>query len=181
MSTIVGAKQVLETAKEYLSKIEADKYSHKEELLSGSSIGEHTRHFIEFFQCLLEQNRAGICINYSKRLRNHDLETNPNYALEIINQIQDELSTLDNRGPVNVQCSIEPQLEEGNNQAIITTLERELLYNIEHTIHHLAIIKIGLKLVAPDIPISDHFGVAASTIEFRKNNQEKSTSLVGLN
>ena len=49
MSTIVAASQVLDTAKEYLENIRPDQYSRKEELLSGATIGEHTRHFVEFF------------------------------------------------------------------------------------------------------------------------------------
>ncbi len=181
MSTIVGAAQVLETAKEYLSKIGADQYSQKEELLSGSSIGEHTRHFIEFFQCLLTQTSEGTTVDYSKRLRNQHLETDPTHTLDTINKIQDELKLLGKSGQIGKVCQVDPQFQHAENKSISTTIERELLYNIEHTIHHLAIIKIGLKIVAPEIPISDHFGVAASTLEFRKNNQLKSTSFVEFN
>jgi hypothetical protein len=50
-----------------------------------------------------------------------------------------------------------------------SNIERELMYNIEHTIHHLAIIKIGLNAVAPQIALSEHFGVAPSTIRHKQN------------
>ncbi|MDX1476670.1 MAG: hypothetical protein R3301_03155 [Saprospiraceae bacterium] len=49
-----------------------------------------------------------------------------------------------------------------------SSLERELIYNIEHTIHHLAIIKIGLAIIAPDIPLPAHFGVAPSTVKYKQ-------------
>lgn len=42
------------------------------------------------------------------------------------------------------------------------------MYNIEHTIHHLALIKVGLKLVYPDLDLPNHFGVAPSTIKFQQ-------------
>ena len=44
---------------------------------------------------------------------------------------------------------------------------RELTYLIEHTIHHLAIIKIGLNEVYPAIEIPKNFGVAHSTIRYQ--------------
>ena len=106
------------------------------------------------------------------------METDPAFALDTINQIQQQIGTIDANLPINVPCAIEAQLDSVNSNAITTTIERELLYNIEHTIHHLAIIKIGLKIVAPEISVSDHFGVAASTLEFRRHNQQKSTPFV---
>ena len=178
MSTIVAASQVLDTAKEYLENIKPEQYSRKEELLSGATIGEHTRHFVEFFQCLLAQTDEGSAVNYGKRLRNKQLENDPRFALNTIEQIQKEISILDTNLSINVPCKIETQMDGNDLNPITTTIERELLYNIEHTIHHLAIIKIGLKIVAPEISVSDHFGVAASTLEFRKHNQQKSTSFV---
>ena len=53
---------------------------------------------------------------------------------------------------------------------IDSTVGRELLYNLEHCIHHLALIKIGLKLVAPQIELPTHFGFARSTILHKEKN-----------
>lgn len=67
-------------------------------------------------------------------------------------------------------CSIEADYSLGQPKGILipTSLERELMYNIEHTIHHLALIKVGLKLVYPDLDLPNHFGVAPSTIKFQQ-------------
>jgi len=43
-------------------------------------------------------------------------------------------------------------------------LHRELQYNIEHAVHHLAIIKIGVKTLEDSFKLDDNFGIAASTI-----------------
>ncbi|KPM32074.1 Hypothetical protein I595_1723 [Croceitalea dokdonensis DOKDO 023] len=52
--------------------------------------------------------------------------------------------------------------------SVQSTFFRELLYNIEHLVHHLAIIKIGIQSLESKVEISDDFGIAASTIRNRK-------------
>jgi hypothetical protein len=51
---------------------------------------------------------------------------------------------------------------------IDTTFFRELAYNIEHAVHHMAIVKIGVREVAPYITLDKDFGVAASTIRHKE-------------
>ena len=51
---------------------------------------------------------------------------------------------------------------------IETNYYRELIYNIEHAVHHMAIMKIGIHEVAPYISLPADFGVAASTIRYKK-------------
>ncbi len=56
-----------------------------------------------------------------------------------------------------------------NDRAIITesSYQRELLYNLEHSIHHQALIKVALLEIQHDL-VDENFGVAQSTIEYRK-------------
>jgi hypothetical protein len=51
--------------------------------------------------------------------------------------------------------------------AIASSLARELVYLIEHTIHHLAIIKIGLNQGYPHLVLPVNLGVAPSTLLYR--------------
>ena len=44
---------------------------------------------------------------------------------------------------------------------------RELLYNLEHCIHHQALIKVAV-LKNENLKVDANFGVARSTIEYRK-------------
>lgn len=163
------ASGLLSDAIPYLDQITPAQYGMEVSLLSGSSIGQHTRHFIEFFQCLVQQasHPDGI-IDYGKRMRDKRIESNPGYAISCIHDIQSKLAQLDSSKSLKLECS--EYLPGRDTLVIETTLEREMMYNIEHTIHHLAIIKIGLGLVNPEIRLPRHFGIAPSTILHRKEN-----------
>ena len=51
---------------------------------------------------------------------------------------------------------------------IETNFLRELVYNIEHVVHHMAIIKIGIREAAPKVKLPHDFGIAASTIRYQE-------------
>lgn len=126
--------------------------------LSNATIGEHSRHIIEMYQSLLNNYDLGI-INYDKRERNILIQSDVNYAIECIVLIQNSLDK-PNKNLV---------LQQGINEVIFSissNYERELLYNLEHSIHHQALIKVAL-LKYKNIKISENFGVAKSTIEYR--------------
>ena len=52
-------------------------------------------------------------------------------------------------------------------EKIETNYYREILYNLEHTIHHMALIRVGLGEIGR-ILVDEDFGVAPSTIKFRQ-------------
>lgn len=151
----------------YLGSLPPDLYQQPLDILSGSSIGQHTRHIIEFYQCLLEQSadQPTPLINYAHRRRDQRIETEPDYALACVDQICGQLPEVNEAATCRLDCS-----EHGHDHLETrSTLGRELQYNIEHTIHHLAIIKIALRQMAPDIVLPAQFGVAPSTIRHRQD------------
>ena len=161
-----AAAQVLRQAEHYLPHLASRQYTEQPPLLQGSSVGQHTRHFIEFFECLIEQSQQPASeIDYSKRRRSPEVATQPGKALQSIELVCTQLSQLEVRQPLRLQSNDLQQMAASS--TIPTNLERELVYNIEHTIHHLAIIKIGLALVAPELAIPEAFGTAPSTMAFR--------------
>ncbi len=54
-----------------------------------------------------------------------------------------------------------------NQVSIQTNYFRELLYNLEHCIHHQALIKVAVFQLE-NIKVTENFGIAPSTIEYKK-------------
>lgn len=161
------AAQALRDSLAYLGEIDPAVYSMPLELLFGASIGQHTRHFVEFYQCLLDQSAAGGgTVNYALRKRDLRIEENPAFAAAQIEQICSHLDRIDEHATCALVC--DEHMETNSGMTVPSNIQRELLYNIEHTIHHLAIIKIGLTAIAPGISLPEHFGVAPSTIRHKQ-------------
>ncbi len=161
MSLIKECVTCLSTTHAYLQVLSAEEYQQSLDLLSSASIGQHTRHFIEFFQCLLQQLPSGE-VNYDLRIRDKEIEQDPNRALLAIEQICQQLD----------KCQLEQQIQlsafYSHTITVSSNVARELVYNLEHTIHHLAIIRIGLAILRPDLQLPDSFGIATSTTKYRE-------------
>ena len=126
--------------------------------LSNATIGEHTRHCIELFQCLLSQYELGV-INYDKRQRDLAIQSQTEVAKTAL------LSLLDQLDKPNIDLVLE-QDYDGNRIQINTNYQRELLYNLDHCVHHQALIKVAL--LSSTVQIDPNFGVARSTIAYRE-------------
>ncbi len=160
------ARDLLEDAVFFLEKIDIPTYRMDQELLLGSSIGGHSRHFIEFFQCLLSQwDTPSREIDYSRRKRDKQIENDPLHACKQVRAIQQQLASLEQNFSCRLNCGEHTPGQAG--YWINTSLERELLYNLDNTIHHLAIIKIGLLAVKPDFHLPEHFGYMPSTLQYQ--------------
>ena len=140
-----------------------DQYSFKSEFLNGASIGEHLRHSYEFYVCLLKRENPTI-INYDERKRDARIETDLAYAVEQMQSLKTHLKPIKNDVPLKLSS------KEANAQMVSTSLERELVYCLDHAIHHQALIKIGLKELNLYHLVNENFGVAYSTIRFRMRN-----------
>jgi uncharacterized damage-inducible protein DinB len=133
--------------------------------LSHSTVGQHLRHTIEFFICLEEGYQKGI-VNYDKRSHDKLIETDRFIALDNLSRIHHFISLQQIDRPL--------QLEVGYHTSdeccisVATNYWRELTYNIEHAVHHMAIMKIGVHEVSPHITLPPDFGVAVSTIRYKK-------------
>ena len=143
---------------ELLNQLSEEEYIFCHTELSSATIGEHTRHIIEMYQSLLKSYTSGT-VNYDKRERNIPIQTDKKAAINAINTILENI-TLEN---------IEMTLEQGVEKVtfkVQTNYFRELLYNLEHSIHHQALIKVAV-LKNKNIQLCSEFGVAKSTIEYR--------------
>ena len=163
LSILINANlRVLKQLQSLAHKLPPEGYARPLDLLSGNTIGKHFRHILEFYQCLL--THQGI-VNYDKRLRNTELENDVQIAQRTITEI---IEALENN-TITDECYYEADFSDdgGQNVKIQTSFSRELAYNIEHTVHHMAIIQIVVKHYYTQIELEEGFGVAASTLRYQ--------------
>ena len=151
--------QTIEQFKNVLSQLSSDCYKRPCNALSNSSIGQHTRHIIELYQCLINGYESAV-VSYDKRERNKRIEEEIDFAVLQLSDIQEKLEKPDKE--------IYMTYELGDNEVgLKSNYFREVMYNLEHAIHHHALIKVGIKDMTT-IELPDSFGVAPSTIQYRK-------------
>lgn len=149
-----------------LAQIPDDQFSRPLDVLSGSTLGMHFRHILEFYQCLFHALPGGK-LNYDLRPRNREIEVKKVKCELCLAQLITELEAQEADLPLELTADYSGQ-GRGREVRIMTTYYRELLYNVEHSVHHLAIIRIGIKALNPHVNLSDEMGVAASTLRNRK-------------
>jgi len=145
-----------------LDELEAEQYTHPCKNLSGNTIGQHVRHIIEMFLCLENGYQSGE-VDYEKRKRDHRIETDKVFAGGLLPEIIRGISK-ENKPLFLLTYYDDLQVEP---KKIGTNYFREIAYNLEHTIHHMALIRVGLREIG-DIPVDDSYGVASSTLKYRK-------------
>lgn len=152
-------QKTLNELSQLISQLSVEEYCRPCEGLSNATIGEHSRHIIEMFQCLNNQYESGV-INYDIRKRDFKIQTDTAVANSAINLI---LNHLDKPNKI---LQLQQQID-GEELLIASNYHRELLYNLEHCIHHQALIKVAI-IQFNTISVDEDFGVARSTIEYRK-------------
>lgn len=163
---IQASQALLSDLKIVLSDLDAPAYAGAQDVLSGASVGQHVRHLLEFYQCLLGQALSGR-VNYSLRIRELQLEQSSAYAIEICEDLICQLQYLE--GDQALTLDMDDLDAHSAPVAVPSSLSRELIYCIEHAIHHMAIIKIGIMLQNPRFCLPEGFGVAPSTIRYRSS------------
>jgi hypothetical protein len=148
-----------------LSTINDEQYTSPHHILSNATIGQHVRHVIEMYNCVLDQYNEGV-VNYDKRQRNLLLETNVTEAKQALELITKSMAK-PNR---NMMLQV-PNTGASGFLDLDTNYYRELQYNLEHGIHHMALIRIGVAQLQNEISLPESFGVADSTMTYRLANR----------
>ena len=148
-----------------VNQIDQIDYSKPIESLSGSTLGQHIRHTIDYFICLQEGCLSGV-VNYDKRHRDLTIEEDPERAIASIACIRKFVDNMPENFPAVLEVNYHLNIEDI--QTVQSNLIRELSNNIDHTVHHMAILKIGLADITPYARVPKGFGVAVSTLRYRK-------------
>ena len=159
---------MLSQVADLVKKFNSQEFTESIPVLNNSTIGQHVRHIVEFYVCLFEGSTKGE-VNYEDRERNLLLETVPDFVLEKIEECKYFIQNEDLEKQITLEHLIGDLLCK-----IPTSLARELIYLAEHSIHHFAIIKIGMTQAFHEKSLPTNFGVADSTIRYNKKQLQNS-------
>jgi hypothetical protein len=159
-----ATSEIIDQLTDLAEKLSQEDFTRPLSVLLESSIGMHYRHIIEFYEVMMAGAGTGE-INYDSRKHDPELEQSREKCFERLKAIRKAIKLepalkLNLRGSYSRESDIRFTLR--------TNFERELVYNIEHAIHHMAIIRIALQHEFPDISVSAAFGYAYSTLKHIK-------------
>jgi uncharacterized damage-inducible protein DinB len=160
-----ACKSILNQLHDVVGQVHEEDFSKPSVALSNATIGQHLRHTVEFFICLESGFEKGL-VNYDKR--NHDklIESDKFIAAASLRGIANFISSQHEDKRLKLEVAYEGDCEDW--VTIESNYSRELVYNIEHAVHHMAIMKIGIREVAPYIQLPADFGIAVSTLRYKE-------------
>ena len=125
---------------ESLNELTDAEYTQPCKALFNATIGQHVRHIIELFLCLQKGYETGV-VNYEKRKRDYKIETEKDFAIRLMQEIYRCVE----RPNIELVMQAEDYGDDASRLDIPTNYYRELAYNLEHTIHHMALIRVGIN------------------------------------
>ena len=159
-----ATSEIIDQLMDLAEKLSQDDFTRPLPVLLASSIGMHYRHIIEFYEVMISGTGMGE-INYDSRKHDPELEQSREKCLERLRAIRKAVAL---EPDMELKLSGSYTRESDIGFTLPTNLERELVYNIEHAIHHMAIIRIALQHEFPDLSVSAVFGYAYSTLKHNK-------------
>src|SRR3954469_4736467 len=136
-------KSVFIQLSESLKSLSDEEYVQPSQILFNATIGQHVRHIIELFLCLEKGYETGV-VNYEKRKRDLRIQTDKGLANALLHEIYSRLNR------ENKDLLLEGVYDEHSSEliSIDTNYYREIAYNLEHTVHHMALIRVGINDVS---------------------------------
>ena len=161
---------VLAQGESLLRSIDDEKYARKLPTAFNSAIGGHYRHCLDHFKSLLRGLDADE-VNYDHRERDPRIENDREFALAETRRI---LRACQSIPAPFLECLINVRSQvnyaTGHAPLIGSTVGRELMYAVAHSIHHYALIAVMCALL--DVPVPEGFGVAPSTLKYQDEQQK---------
>lgn len=165
MNLTTACVNILNQLVSLVSQVSEAEFVKQADTLNNSTIGQHLRHTLEFFICFEKGYEKGH-INYDKRSHDMLLENDKFLALGALEKIREFVQHDNAERPLKLEVGY--GIMDDSFEIVDTNYTRELVYNIEHAVHHMAIIKIGVREVCPHIKLPADFGIAASTLRHKE-------------
>ncbi|MDX2017903.1 MAG: DinB family protein [Planctomycetota bacterium] len=144
-----------------LAALSAEQYTRSPVGEIRSSIGSHVRHCLDHVEAWVRAAESGT-LDYDHRERGTLLEKDRDVALETIRRLSGEIASL-SPALLDRPVWMSAQLSAGGpSYRATTSVMRELMFVVSHTIHHNALIAVMLKLM--NAPAPEQFGYAPATL-----------------
>lgn len=163
MSLKSATNEIFSQLTEVIGQLNNEDYACPLQVLSGNTVGKHVRHILEFYDLLVSSYQTGE-LNYDRRKRDLLLEISADEAILRISRINYAIQHLDLNRPLHLAAELSAHPVQ-----IASSYDRELLYNIEHAIHHMALIQIAVRDAFLHVVMPANFGVAYSTIQHQSH------------
>lgn len=165
-----AAAEVLAQGETLLRSFNDNNYTRKLPAAFHSAVGQHYRHCLDHFECMLRGFNADA-IDYDDRDRDPRIENDRAFAITETRRLQKAcesipVSFLD--CPINVRSKVNYELAAA--PLITSTVGRELTYAVAHAIHHYALIAVMCGMLGVRVPPG--FGVAPSTLNYQADQKK---------
>jgi uncharacterized damage-inducible protein DinB len=159
---------VLGQLRQLLLRMTDEQYVMKPAEVISSSVGGHVRHCLDHVEALLSGVDTGE-LNYDHRQRGTDVETCRPAALRALAALEGAVRKITHL-PASYPLQLEVLLAgKGPSVVVDTSLGRELVFVMSHTIHHNALIGVIARRLG--VPVPERFGYAPSTLSFMDNKR----------
>lgn len=166
MQAVISANtQALEQILSLIVHAKGDTYSKVPQGMT-SAIGRHVRHVLDHYSAL----QVGIVkneIDYDLRSRDSEVETDSHLAVEKINQVMNWMQEhIQFDRPLLMKTEVSLDCQE--TCAVESSLKRELVYLLNHTVHHVAYITLVLRTLG--VAVDQHVGIAPATQSYLRSD-----------
>jgi hypothetical protein len=160
MNSVGSLRELLDEMRSMIERIDDESYAAAARGHSGGGIGGHVRHCLDHVGALITGTRTGLCA-YDRRARGTAVETCRLAAVNSILDLEADLLRLDSH-VFEIPLDVETQVDQAGTFVVTTSsVGRELMFVISHTIHHNALIAHLLDERAIDM--GPRFGLAPGT------------------
>ncbi len=140
--------------------------------MMNGTIGAHLRHNLDHFGAAINAADDDSPIDYDHRARGTPVETDPDAAIAVIDELRARLSALRTTGRNDRPVAVRMMLTVGGDEAQLrSTLARELAFAAHHALHHHAM--MAAIAFAHGMSVPQGFGKAPSTLNHESTTGAK--------
>lgn len=167
MDCRTGSKIVIEQIRKVLDQLPDEAYSQELKIFNGSTIGKHVRHIYDFYYAVVRVEGTGE-LDYAVRDRDPKIESYTSTAIEKFAALHENIDCVNEDEIIDVVTEFDID-QSTLRKRVKSSVGRELMYAYDHAVHHLAIVKMGIKSSFPEVDIHEDLGIAPSTIKHNRS------------